>query len=357
MKKTVTIILLVLINIINAQEKFTLNLKFNEKYFLANFLKFKINNKLEFSLIKKADSISKLKVSYNYAEILDSLAIKDIYLETEKSNSFSMSEKKEFDSLFNLVKKGKLLEKHKKLIQNIFGSEMLDKQLKKLSFKNYNITQLDYNRILLSFSDKIDYEKVRDLLNNHKLLFHESIDNKDLEIIQNCVLNENKTLVNQNNLKRENDYLLISNRSRIKTNSKCFNSTDVSVLLKKDMVSKYSKLFFVKNTGELENSISKSIKGFVLQLKKNEKSSNEDYYFYTFYLDDNGKNSLKTFTTKNTNKIVFISNESQIINNSKMETTFGDGIFYIKDSNLDKNWQETYDFIRFEVFKNSITIQ
>ena len=358
MKKTVTIILLVLINfLLNAQEKYTLNLKFNEKYFFSNYLRFKIKDKFTFNLIKKTDSISKLRSDNDYIKILDSIAIEEINLEKEKINSLSKSEKKEFDSLFTLVREGKLFEKHKKLIQNIFGTEMLDKQLRILSFNNYNITQLDYNQILLSFTDKQDFEKVRDLLNTHRLLFHESVDNKDLEFIQNCFLNENKTLVNQNNLKKENDYLLMSNRSKVKTNSKCYNAAGVSVLLKKDMLSTYSKLFFVKKNGELENSISKSIKGFVLELKKNDKSINSDYYFYTFYLDDIGKNSLKLFTEKNFNKRVFISDESQVIYIPKIETKSDTGFFYIKINKLNENWQEMYDFIRFEVFKNSITIQ
>ena len=74
-----------------------------------SFDKIELNNKLEKKIkifSQRANVIEKniSNIENNYAEILDSLAIKYIYLETEKSNSFSMSEKKEFDSLFNLVK-------------------------------------------------------------------------------------------------------------------------------------------------------------------------------------------------------------------------------------------------------------
>ena len=199
-------------------------------------------------------------------------------------------------------------------------------------------------------------------MKKNSISFHESIDNDELENIHECFMNENKPLVDNFSLKKENNYLLITYDSEIvkqtKIYSKCFDSNNIVTLIKEGGFSDvYWKLYFVKNSGELENLISKSIKSFDLEFKKNEQSYDDNIFYIKIFLDEIGKENLKKFSENNIGKSIFISKGSQFLLNPKISSNLDKGRFMLSGNMFSDNWQETFDLLKFEVFKNSITIQ
>ena len=130
MKKTVTIILLVLINfLLSAQEKYTLNLKFNEKYFLSNFFLNKTENEFVHDLIKETDSITMYN-NKNYIEVMDSIMNRKINFSKEELNKLSSKKRKELDSLKIQFQNGSFLELMKQFEMHFLIKIFLRKSLK-----------------------------------------------------------------------------------------------------------------------------------------------------------------------------------------------------------------------------------
>lgn len=362
MKYKFLLITILSLNFYFSQTNYVLKFKFNEKYFLSNFITHKTNNSFVLKIFKEADSISDFRNSENYVEIVDSLLKDRVDFTKKELGELTLNQKNELDSLKIVIQNGDFLKLFKSSVETNFSVEFLKKNIEKEGIKNFEIFKTSYNSFNINFSDKESVDRVKILLNNNKIFFHEEIDGRQLEDVQNCFMKENQELVDDNYLKKEDNYLLIYYENdmikQLKIESKCFDSNNITTLIKKGGYSDvYSKLFFVKNSGDLENSISKSIKGFDLEFKKNEKSYNDNLFYLTVYLDEKGKESLKNFSEKNIGKTVFISNKSQPLLYPKIKSSLIKGSFLISGNMFIENWQETIDIIRFEVFKNSLTFQ
>lgn len=346
---------------LNAQEKYTLNLKFNEKYFFSNFFLNKTENEFVHDLIKETDSITMYN-NKNYIEVMDSIMNRKINFSMEELNKLSFKKRKELDTLKIQLQNGSFLELMKQSVDAFSDKNFLKKKFEDNGIDSLEILKPSYNRITINFTSKKYLEVAKNLLKKNSISFHESIDNDELENIYKCFMNKNKPLVDNFSLKKENNYLLISYDSEIvkqtKIFSKCFDSNNIVTLIKEGGFSDvYWKLYFVKNSGELENSISKSIKSFDLEFKKNEQSYDDNIFYIKIFLDEIGKKNLKKFSKKNIGKSIFISNNSQFLLNPKISYTLDKGSFMLSGNMFSDNWQETFDLLKFEVFKNSITIQ
>lgn len=90
----------------------------------------------------------------------------------------------------------------KELVKVNFGADYLEQTLTEFDIKNFKINQIDYNQISITFNDKENLEKVKNLLYKNKMSFHETLDEKELENIQNCFMKENDVLVKNFSLKK-----------------------------------------------------------------------------------------------------------------------------------------------------------
>ena len=78
---------------------------------------------------------------------------------------------------------------------------------------------------------------------------------------------------------------------------------------------------------------------------------------FKIFLDEIWKEKLKKFSENNIGKSIFISKGSQFLLNPKISSNLDKGRFMLSGNMFSDNWQETFDLLKFEVFKNSITIQ
>lgn len=193
--------------------------------------------------------------------------------------------------------------------------------------------------------------------------FHEAIDEIELEKIQNCFLNENNNLVKNNYLKKENNHLLIYKDVSIPIldyyqKSKCFDSRNVTFLLNqgKDF-DIFSKLFFVKKSDNLENNLINSVERFYFEAKKNEEVYEDNLFYISLFLNDNGKNILLKFTEKNVGKKVFIGDKNEFLLSPSISDKLKNGRIVLKGNLFDVNWQRIYELVKFEVFRNSLEIK
>lgn len=364
MKKYLVFLLVILTqSLINAQSNYTLKLKFDEKYFLSNLIPHKTNNSFVLKIFKKTDSISNLKINKNYIVVLDSILRKESQSVSEKELlSLDSKQRKEFDSLKIAINNGDFLNLMKKAVDANFDEVFLKSVLEKEGIQNVEISKPEYNRFVAKFSNQESLQNANTSLTNNSIFFHQSIEDQELGKITDCFMNENKKMVDENYLKKENNYLLIYYESefikRPKIESKCFENKKIATLLKKGLDSDvYLKLFFVKESSEIENSISKLIKGFDIEFEKNVKSYNDNKFYITLYLDENGKESLRLFSEQNIGKAIFISNNSQFLLNPKINSVLAKGSILLNGNLFDDNWQDIFDAVKFEVFKNSLTFE
>ena len=208
MKKIFLLLIIFGFSFLNAQKTFTLNLKFNEKYFLSNFFSHKTNNEFVLDLVKETDSITRNN-SKNYVEVMDSIINKRFNLSKKELNKLSSIQKKEFDSLKIQFQNGNFLELMKKTVDAFLDKNLLQKKFEDNGIDSLEILKPSYNRITINFTNKKYLEVAKNILNQNYIFFHESIENDELEKEYNCFLNENKSLVDDNYLKKENNYLLL----------------------------------------------------------------------------------------------------------------------------------------------------
>lgn len=358
MKKLIFLFAFLIFNIFYSQNKNYLSIKFDEKYFLSNFLKNRTTNAFVLNIVNKADSISIIKKQADYVILLDSLLKKNIVLSDYELNLMKKDERKEFDSLKIEIENGNFLNLMKKAVQVNFDSTFIEDLLEKKGFKNYKVQQPDYNKFFLSFSDQENLEKARVFLMTSRLSFHESLDDAEVENIQNCLLKENEILVKNFSLKVDNKILLISkNNINAYKNSKCFDSEKTFVLINngKDF-DVYSKLYFVKKSGKMENSLVNSIRGVDIDFKQNEDSYNDNLFYLSAFLDEFGKNYLSDISVNNIGGKIFIGNNSKFISFLNIKEKMINGLF-ISGNLFEENWQDLYNLVKFEVFRNSITIK
>lgn len=213
-----------------------LNLKFDEKYFLSNFITHKTDDEFVLRVFKITDSIAQRQTNKDYISLLDSVLRQEMQLTEDERKLLSLAQKKEHDSLSKEIENGNILKLFKSAVQVSFGKQFLENIFQNSEINNYEINQTVYNQFSINFSEKENLEKAKILFFTKQLSFHESIDAKELEIIQNCFMKENDILVKNNYLKKENDYLLIykNDSELLETSykkSKCFDFNKITYLL------------------------------------------------------------------------------------------------------------------------------
>ena len=362
MKKICCIIAFFIFNFYFSQTDYVLKLKFNEKYFLSNFITNKTKNEFVLNVFKKTDSITQKQLERNYLNVLDSILKQNIKLAEKEKQSLTNSQKTEFDSLASEIKKGKLLELFKNAVKVNFGPEFLEQILNDFGIKNYKVIHTDYNQFSINFSDKVNLEKVKTIFSKNRLSFHEAIDEVELEKIQNCFMKENNILVKNNYLKKENDYLLIyKDEANLfqdsYKNSKCFDSKKTTFLLKNgEDFDVFSKLFFVKETDDLEKILTNSVKGFDFEGHQDQEIYDGNYFYISLFFDQKGKEALKKFSEKNKGKKVFIGENYEFLMSPNISKRIEDGML-LKGNLFNVNWQKVTELTKFEVFRNSLEIQ
>lgn len=356
------IIFILIFNFCCSQTNYTLQLKFDEKFFLSNFITNKTNNPFILKVFKESDSISDFDKRKTYIEILDSRLKSNLSFSEEEEKKLSIKEKEEFDSLKVGIENGSFLKLFKKAVEANFSTEFLEESLSNNGVENYRIISKDYNQFLISFSDKTNWEKTRILFSKNKLSFHEELSNQELTKIQNCFMKENDMMVKNNYLKQENNYLLVY-KDDVNLfgdsyhQSKCLDLGKVTFLIDKGEESDvFSKLFFVKATGKTENNLVNSIVAYDFESEKN-KDSDGMHVFITLLLNKEGQNFLSKFSELNIGKNVFLGNTSEFLMSPYISEKLNNGKILLKVNILEGNWQKTFELIRFEAFRNSVIIQ
>lgn len=338
-----------------------LSLKFDEQSFISNFISHKTDNEFVLRIFKLTDSIAQKQRNENYINTLESVLKQQTNLTQEEKNSLSLSQKKQYDSLSAEFKGGNFIKLFKSAVQVNFGENFLNETFQNSGIKNYKINQTDYNQFSISFSDKKDLEKAKTLFLSNQLYFHESMNINELEFLQNCFMKENDILVKNNYLKKENDHLLIYKDDAILfgdsyKNSKCFDSKKITYLLYYgEGYDVFSKLFFVKEATSIENSLVNSIKGMDISFKENRNDYTDNYFYLSIYLDSIAKKILSEFSEKNMGKKIYVANKSEFVSIFNITKKF-DGEIFVSGNLFRENWQRLYELVKFEVFKNSLTI-
>ena len=362
MEKLYFLITFFIFNFFFSQTDYVLKLKFNEKHFLSSFIRNNTKNEFVLNAFRKADSITENSLNYNYVNILDSVLKNEFKISKRERLSMSDLERKQHDSISIEIKNGSLLSLYKKVVQAYYDSEFLQKTLDDSGIEDFKITQTDYNQFSISFISKGSLEKSKTLFHKNRLSFHESIDENQLENIQNCFMNENDLMVKNNYLKKEKNYLLIYKDDPqlfgdSYEKSKCFEAEKITFLLDYGEDSNvFSKLFFVKQSNNLENKLVNSIIGFNISFKKNKEIYNDNYFYLSIYLNNSGKENLSEISEQNIGKKIFTANNFEFISNLKISSKIRNGIF-ISGNLFEENWQKLSEMVKFEVFRNSLDIQ
>ena len=336
-------------------------MKFNEKYFISSFIRNNTKNEFVLAAIRKADFTTQNSLNYNYVNILDSVLKNEFRISEKERLSMSDLERKQHDSISVELKNGSLLGLYKKLVQAYYGSEFLEKTLHDSGIENFKITQTDYNKFSISFISKENLEKTKTIFKKNRLSFHESLDEKELENIQNCLMKENDVMVKNNYLKKEKNYLLIY-KDDVQLfgdsykKSKCFDTEKITFLLDYGEDSNvFSKLFFVKQSNNLENNLVNSIIGFNISFKQNKEIYKDNYFYLSIYLNDSGKENSSEISEQNIGKKLFTSTNAEFVSNLKISSKIQNGIL-ISGNLFEENWQTLSEIVKFEVFRNSLKI-
>lgn len=106
----------------------------------------------------------------------------------------------------------------------------------------------------------------------------------------------------------------------------------------------------------MENTLVNSIKGVDISIKENRNDYNDNYFYLSIYLDEIGKKNLSEFSERNIGKKVFTASNYEVVSNLNISKKIENGIF-ISGNLFKENWQKLYELVKFEVFRNSLTVQ
>lgn len=327
-------------------------------------MKQRTDNAFVLNLINEADSLALKNSKENYSVLLDSLLKKKSNLSNEELSKMSEKDQKDFDSLKVAIQNNYFLDLFKKMVDVNFDNELIKTNFEKAGLKNFEIVKPDYNLFQFTFIDYKNYLKAKNLFNENSISFHEALESEDLEKLKNCFLKENKKLVQENYLKdgKDNYILFYDNNSivfqELYNSSKCFDFKKVTYLeniKNKDAV--YTKIYLVKKSNKIEENLSKSLNWFDVDFKQNANVYKENTFKISVYLDEIGKQNLKTFSTENIGKQIIISNKNQFILAPTISNSLNNGMFLFTGNLFDADWQDLLQIVTFQVFKNSVTIE
>lgn len=345
-------------NLCFAQKTNTLKIKFNERIFLSNFLKSNTNNSFILRVLKSADSISNIRQTENYIDILNTSLENNLKLEMQHK-TVDNDLIKELDSLDGFK------ELMKKAVENNFGSEFLQQSFNMFGISNFNIKQSDYNEFFVSFSDKNSFEKAKSVLFSSTLSLRKPVVEDELEKIHNCFMKENDLMVKNNYLKKEPNHILIyKDDANMFGNSyeesKCFDHKKVTWLIDNgENFDIFSKLYFVNYNNEKDKNLVDSIIGFDFRTDQELKEGTDGSYFLaTVFFDPKGSVFLSEFFSENEDKKnIFIGNQSDFLMKTEILVPPTFDRMIIKLNIFEGNWKKTYELLKFESFRNSSKIQ
>ncbi|ODS88814.1 MAG: hypothetical protein ABS44_07325 [Chryseobacterium sp. SCN 40-13] len=361
MKKIYFLSTFFVFNVFFSQTNYVLKMKFNEKHFLSSFIRNNTKNEFVLNAFRKADSVIQKSPNSDYLNVLDTVLKDEFKISIKEKNNFSDLEKKQYDSLSLEMQNGNLLNLFKKAIQVNYNSEFLETILLDSAINDFKIITKDYNQFSISFANKVELKKAKIIFHKNRLSFHDAIEENELEVIQNCFIKENYKMFENNYLKKEKNYLLVYKDftqlfEKSYQQSKCLDTKKTIFLLDngKDF-DVYSKLFFVSESSNSEKNLVNSITGFNISFKQNKEIYKDNYFYLSIFTDDQGKEIFSNISEQNIGKKIFIADNSEFISNLNISSKIRNGIF-ISGNLFEENWQKLFELVKFETFRNSLTI-
>ncbi|MGL6125505.1 hypothetical protein BBI01_00960 [Chryseobacterium artocarpi] len=377
MKKILLISILTSGFLYSQNREYNLNVKFNEKDFLSSFLTSNLKNEIVSQIIAESDSVWIKKTDQNYVSVLGKILVDRAKKQNDKNtNLLSKQDKEEWEAMKPEIAKSNMIEMYQDVVNRTFDISFMKNALQRNNIHDFTLEKPSYNEFTIHFKTDTERKAGERVIKENILAIYPIPDEKITHTVYNCIQDQmkKKKIVNSS---IEGNYLSFPNDEQIdyKTYFKEFRKTcsttdnDLSYFLLTPKGSDYTANIYV---GKKINSVllfqnMKIVKAvYDLNYKGKEQISEEqaaeyrkkDKVLFSFKENKEGDDLMKTLikSDKNNGYILTKNNTDILLPIQKIESQ-NNGIYSFEITAAQYNWENIYEDILFEVFKNSVTLK
>lgn len=377
MKKILLISILTSGFLYSQNREYNLNVKFNEKDFLSSFLTSNLKNEIVSQIIAESDSVWIKKTDQNYVSVLGKILVDRAKKQNDKNtNLLSKQDKEEWEAMKPEIAKSNMIEMYQDVVNRTFDISFIKNALQRNNIHDFTLEKPSYNEFTIHFKTDAERKAGERVIKENILAIYPIPDEKIIHPVYNCIQDQmkKKKIVNSS---IEGNYLSFPNDEQIdyKTYFKEFRKTcsptdnDLSYFVLTPKGSDYTANIYVgkKINSALLFQNMKIVKAvYDLNYKGKEQISGEqaaeyrkkDKILFSFKENKEGDDLMKTLikSDKNNGYILTKNNTDILLPIQKIESQ-NNGIYSFEITAVQYNWENIYEDILFEVFKNSVTLK
>lgn len=377
MKKILLISILTSGFLYSQNREYNLNVKFNEKDFLSSFLTSNLKNEIVSQIIAESDSVWIKKTDQNYVSVLGKILVDRAKKQNDKNtNLLSKQDKEEWEAMKPEIAKSNMIEMYQDVVNRTFDISFIKNALQRNNIHDFTLEKPSYNEFTIHFKTDAERKAGERVIKENILAIYPIPDEKIIHPVYNCIQDQmkKKKIVNSS---IEGNYLSFPNDEQIdyKTYFKEFRKTcsptdnDLSYFVLTPKGSDYTANIYVgkKINSALLFQNMKIVKAvYDLNYKGKEQISEEqaaeyrkkDKILFSFKENKEGDDLMKTLikSDKNNGYILTKNNTDILLPIQKIESQ-NNGIYSFEITAVQYNWENIYEDILFEVFKNSVTLK
>lgn len=354
-----------------------LKFKFNEKEYLSNLLTSTTQNTILTKVIAQSDSAWAKNPSQDYSSVFSKYLTEKAKKTNDKDASkLSQKDKAEWESLKTEIAKIDLTEMYQDVINRTFNDIFLKSVLVRNNIRDFSISKPSFNQFVISFSSEADLKSATNLFKETGLAIFPMANTRTRNGIFSCIQNQMKKKKIENG-KIASNYLQFPNEEQViyRNNFKdlrntCSSSDNslsyfaeipkgqdyetniyVGKKINSDLI--FKNLIFTKAIYDISYKGKEQItEEQATEYRKNDK------IIFSLVENKTGADMMQKLLNSNKDNAYILAKSNgdfmvpiQKIDNQK------DGKFGFEINASQYYWENIYQDLLFEAFKNSLTIQ
>lgn len=377
MKKILLISLLTSGFLYSQNGAYDLKVKFNEKDFLSNFITSNFKNEIVTQVLDQSDSVWNKNTDQNYIPIFSKVLIERAKMQNDKeANQLNKKDLEEWETMKPEIVKTNIIEMYQDAVNRTFDVSFIKNSLQRNNIHDFTLEKPSYNEFIIHFNTDAERKSGERILKGNILSIYPIPGDETIQPIYKCIKEYmQKKKITDGSI--EGQFLSFPNEEQInykthfKELEKECSSTDSSISYftfipkgsdyttniyagkKTDAEFIFKNMKFVKAIYDL------NYKG---QAQITEEQAAEyrkkDKILFSFKESKEGDSLMKTLleSNKNNGYVIAKNNADILLPIQKIENQ-NNGTYSFEITASQYNWENIYEDILFEVFKNAITIK
>lgn len=357
--------------------EYHLKVKFNEKDFLSNFITSNFKNEIVTQILSQSDSVWNKNKDQNYIPVFNKVLIERAKMQNDKEvDLLNKKDKEEWEAMKPEIVKSNIVEMYQDAVDRTFDISFIKNSLQRNNIHDFTLEKPSYNEFIIHFNSDFERKAGERALKENTLALYPIPSDETIQPVYKCIKEymQKKKITNGS---IEGQFLSFPNDELVdyKTYFKDFkkncsssdnnisyftfipkgsdHTTNIYVGKKIDTQLLFKNMEFVKAVYDL------SYKG-TDQITEEQAAEyrKKDKILFSFKENKEGDDLMKTLLESNKNNgYILTKNNVEVLFPIQTIEVQNKGAYGFEITASEYNWENIYQDILFEVFKNSVTLK